>query len=196
MKNNIKLLMSAAIGCLALCSSAYAASNPAEATTTNSIGSSDLSVTIPVLYKISGIADLTTASYAGNGALTMNDDVCIYTNVAAGQYKVTLAGSNVCTGVGCPANNIFAIANDTNNQGVVYGAYWNEAITTTGRVQVGSDGGTVATTTLAQSNASASVTCGSSNNANFSVTMTQAALLAVYAGAYTGTLTITIIVPT
>ncbi len=193
MKNNIKLLVIGAFCCVGLVDSAFAASNPANATETNSVGSSDLSVTIPTLYKISGIADLTTASYVGNGALTMNDDVCVYTNLAAGEYRVTLAGSSTCTGGSCLATNIFAIQSDANDQGIVYGAYWNDATTTTGRAQVGTDGSTSASIGVNQTGASASVTCGGGDNANFSVTMTEANLLAVYAGAYTGTLTITII---
>lgn len=198
MKNNLKLLMSAALCCAGVCSPAFAATNPTNPTETSSTGSSDLSVTIPVLYKISGIADLTTASYVGNGALSMNDDVCIYTNnLADTNYRITLQGSTTCSGGSCPGtpSDVFAIANDTNNQAVEYTAYWNDVATTTGRTAVGVKGGANATTAN-QGPSSQSVTCGGSPNANFSVDFTEADLLAVGAGAYTGTLTITLIAPT
>jgi hypothetical protein len=178
--------------------SAVAEVNPDDPTETSSEGSSEINVTIPVLYKISGIADLTTASYVGNGNLSMNDPVCIYTNSAAGRtYRMTLQGSTTCTGGDCPVDDtdVFAIANDTNDQAINYQAYWNDESTTTNRVSVGTPGGAAATTAN-QSDASTSVTCSGGNNANFSVDFTEADLLAVESGLYEGTLTLTLIAPT
>lgn len=191
------LFLSAAFFCLAGVPAALAQSNPTNATETQSQGSSDISVTIPVLYRISGIDNLTLASYDGNGDERLNSPICIYTNNTTQTYRITLEGSNVCSGGSCPANDIFAIANDTNNQGINYTAYWNDeaGVGVGDRLQVGTSGGTVATTSVNQTGASGSLNCGGGNNANLSIDFTEANLLAVQTGTYTGTITITLIPP-
>ena len=51
---------------------------------TTSTGTSDITVTIPELILISGMADITFGTYAGTGDLDVNEDICIYTNKDAG----------------------------------------------------------------------------------------------------------------
>lgn len=172
--------------------------NPDTATENSSTGSSDLSVTIPVLWRISGIADLTTANYSDNTSsvsLSMNDDVCIYTNNSVGtNYQITMTGSHTCTGGSCAAASTFNISNDTNDQSIPYKVYWNdETGDGAGRTIVGSEGGTSATLT-AQTNASRDWQCSDvgGNNANFSLDFDREDILDVLHGAYTGTLTITL----
>ena len=187
---------------LFLSGTAFAATNPDTATESSSTGSSDLSVTIPVLWRISGIADLTTANYSDNTSsvsLSMNDDVCIYTNNSAGTgYQITMAGSSTATTTAVntgdnSGGDIFAISNAANDQHIPYHVYWNDATGLTGRAQVGSEGGSSATLT-AQTNASRDWQCSdvSGNNANFSLDFDREDILDVLHGAYTGTLTITL----
>lgn len=191
------------IGCFCF-STALAESNPTTATETSSTGSSDLSVTIPVLYRISAIDNLTTANYTDNTnsvSLSMNDDVCVYTNAAAGDtYLIRMQGSSTCSGGNCPGtpSDTFAISNDTTNQYIPYKVYWNDATGTVGRAQIGSEGGATATIGSNQSGASRDWQCSTEGgtNANFSVDFDREDILDVLSGAYTGTLTITLLPPT
>ena len=192
---------------LLICGSAHAnPTNPGTATENNSVGSSDLSVTIPVLYRISGIQDLTTANYSDNTSsvsLQMNDDVCIYTNAAAGDtYKIKVKGSSTCSGVDCPgdASDALAISNDNNDQYVPYTVYWNDetGVSSANRQVIGTKGGAEATIASNQSGASRDPNCvpTSGTNANFEIDFLRADILGVKSGAYTGTLTITLLPPT
>lgn len=163
-----------------------AATNPADPGAT-STGTSDISVTIPKLVKISGISDLTEAGYDGSaGGVDMDDDVCIYANLGAGgNYTVTISGGSNGWGGGTAAG--FFVGNNANAQEIAYAVAWNDVTGTAGGVAV--THGVDLTTQTGYSNAE---DCGASTNANFRVTLTQANLLAVLNGTYTGTLTIVI----
>ncbi len=199
----LRKIVGVAVTLLVFSSNAFAATNPTTATETSSTGSSDLSVTIPVLYRISAINDLTTANYTDNTSsvsLSMNDDVCVYTNAAAGStYLIRMQGSSTCTGGSCPGTpgDTFAISNDTNNQFIPYTVYWNDATGTTGRAVIGTEGGAQATISTNQTAASRDWQCSaeSGTNANFSVDFDREDILDVLSGAYTGTLTITLLPP-
>jgi hypothetical protein len=200
----LRVILGGAVSLLICSTEVFAATNPSTATETSSTGSSDLSVTIPVLYRISAINDLTTANYTDNTnsvSLSMNDDVCVYTNAAAGDtYLIRMQGSSTCTGGSCPGtpSDTFAISNDTNNQFIPYTVYWNDETGTTGRAVIGSEGGSTATIASNQSGASRDWQCSaeSGTNANFSVDFDREDILDVLSGAYTGTLTITLLPPT
>lgn len=191
--------------------SAFAATNPTTATETESVATSSLSVAIPVLYRISGVDNLTTANYTDNTSsvsLSMNDDVCIYTNAASGTtYKIKMKGSSTCAGTGnaagrdgCPLtpSDAFAISSNANTQHIPYEVYFNDETGVTNRAAVGTEGGAEATIANNQDPASRDPNCvdESGTNANFSVDFDRADLLAVKSGTYTGTLTITLIPPT
>ena len=183
---------------------ALAATNPSTATESSSTGTSDLSVGIPVLYRISAINDLTHSNYVDNTsspALSMNDDVCVYTNHAtSANYNIQFTGSSTATTTAVntgnnSSGNIFAISNSSNDQHIPYKVYWNDATGTTGRTQVGTEGGIEASTGSNQTSASRDWQCSteSGTNANFSVDFDREDILDVLAGTYTGTLTITLL---
>lgn len=198
-----KKILGVAVTLLVYSTAAFAEVNPTTATETSSTGSSDLSVTIPVLYRISAIEDRTTANYTDNTSsvsLSMNDEVCVYTNAVGGSdYRIRMQGSSTCTGDSCPGtpSDTFAISNDTNNQFIPYTVYWNDEDGTSGRAVIGTVGGAQATSTN-QSGASRDWQCSGEGgtNANFSVDFNREDILDVLSGAYTGTLTITLLPPT
>ncbi len=182
---------------------ALAATNPGEATTDSSVGSSDINITIPVLYKISNIDDLPSSgrsTYNGSDTyLLLTDEVCVYTNNSSTTYKVTLNG----TSTSGTNNNKFYVSNGT--QDIPYSTYWtgtaaidSNTIPATNYTDdiVGAKGGASATTATAL-NGYTDIDCGSnSTNARVSVRFDKADLLAVKGGDYDGTLSITIIPPT
>ena len=112
-----------------LCSNVFAATNPSEADQT-STGTSDISVVIPKLVKISGINDLTSTTYTGSGGLDMNDNVCVYSNMATGSglYTVKVTGSD-SPGTGTGA--AFNVGNSSSNQVIPFEVEWND-VTGTG----------------------------------------------------------------
>lgn len=156
--------------------SAMAASDGTLGTT--STGTSTISVTVPALIKITGVADLALGTWAGSGAMTGNDDVCIYTNKAAGNYRVTATGSG--------GGGAFTITDGSNT--IAYTAAWNDVSGTTGQAAL-----TSGTALNGQTGANtSSQTCGGSQNANFYISIAEAALLAAPSGAYSGTLTMVV----
>jgi len=167
----------------------FAATNPDDPGET-STGTSDISVDIPPLVKISGIQDLTYNDYTGHPdgitRANLNQDVCIYSNLDTdgGSYSVTLSG----TSTGAPAG--FTITSGDGLEAwerIAYSAFWNDASGIGGGEEMDhgdpDDG---------FENFSNLIDCDGTPNANFSVSMTQANLLAVRPGTYTGTLTILI----
>jgi hypothetical protein len=155
-----------------------------------STGSADISVGIPPLVKISNIANLTFESYTGHpDGITraqMNRDVCIYSNLntGGGSYSVTLTGGSNPADEG--TQEFYIGSADTNDE-IPYRAWWNPA--------TGTGAGTDMTHNVAADGFggfSNSVDCDEGDNANFSIAMEQADLLAVRTGTYTGTLTILI----
>jgi hypothetical protein len=191
-----------ALAVVGLTSPSLAETNPDTATTGSSTGSSVLTVTVPVLYRISGITDESPAAYSDSTSsvsLQLDQDICVYTNAAAGDtYRIRMQGSSTCAGGSCPAtpSDYFGISNDTNDQAIPYTVYWNDQTGTGGRNPVGTEGGTQATIGSNQSGASRDYDCTSGNNANFSVDFDREDILGVLSGVYTGTLTITLLPPT
>ena len=56
-------------------------------------GSKDISVAVPISVKVTGFADTAFGTWSGTGALTDNNNLCIYSN-NAGNYTVTAASAN------------------------------------------------------------------------------------------------------
>src|SRR5690554_3097796 len=94
---------------------AFAASDGTLGTT--STGTSDITIEVPELVMLTGVADLTLNPYAG-GDVDLSDDVCVYTNDPDGQYLVTL------TGDGGAGSDEFSITDGSAE--MVYTAYWND----------------------------------------------------------------------
>ena len=145
---------------------------------TTSTGTSVITVTIPELILITGLADISFGTYGGTGDLNGNDDICIYTNKAAGTYGVTATGDG--------AASAFTITDGSNT--IAYNVYFNDVSGTTGETQLITN---TANTSQTGANTS-SQNCGGGANANFHVEMLEANLQAAPAGAYSGTLTLVV----
>jgi hypothetical protein len=144
-----------------------------------STGTSTIDLVIPDLVRITGVANLDLGSWTGAGNLTANDDVCVFRNGTA-TYKITGSGSG--------AASAFTITDGSHP--LAYTVAFNDQSGTVGEIAL-------LTTVLSvqQSGAdTSSQTCSahSADNANFHITITAAALGAVPAGTYTGTLTLVV----
>ena len=143
-----------------------------------STGTADISVTIPPLIQISNMADIAFGSYSGTGDLNGNQDVCIYTNLAAGTYVVTATGSG--------AANAFTVTDGSNT--IAYNVYFNDTTGTTGEVQL-----STGSQSAQQSGANtSSATCGGGDAANYHIEMLETNLQTAPAASYTGTLTLVV----
>lgn len=157
--------------------SAFSATNGSLGTT--STGSSDISVTVPDLVRITGISDRAFGTWNGSSTMDSNDDVCIYTNKAAATYYITATGSGT--------GGAFELDDGSSNV-LPYHVYYNDVTGTTGEVEQ-----TTAIKSAQQSGAdTSSQTCGGGNNANYHVRIVNTDLLVVPSGTYTGTLTIVV----
>lgn len=165
----------AAISILSMSSFALAATQGDIGTT--STGSSDLDAEIPVLYKITDVADRDLGTFNGTAAMSSNDDVCIYSN-DSGNYKVTATGSGDASA--------FTLTAGGNT--LAYTVKWNDEEGTTG-----SESLTAGTAKTGQTGANQTdPACGTGMTANFEVTISQAEAILRPAGQYSGTLTFVI----
>jgi hypothetical protein len=141
-----------------------------------STGSTDMDVTIPGLVRITGVGNLDFGNYTGGSAPSLYEPVCVYTNDASGNYKVTARGTG--------ASYAFTV-DDGNGHTIPYSVSWDDFSAT---ISLSPD---TASTTRSGANTS-SQTCGGGNSARFQVSFTASALLSKPAGTYTGTLTLII----
>jgi len=181
MTKSKKLIAVALMAATSLSSSAYAATQGTTGSTSS--GSSNITITKPVQAQISDLTDMTLSSWtAGDGAVTLTDNVCVYSST--GSYKVTATGSG--------ASNAFSLASGSNN--LPYTVTWNAggagALANTGTSL------TAGTQSTGFSNASTtSVNCNGGGTANDTarvvVGITSANMQAAVASttAYAGTLT-------
>jgi len=183
MKGFNKLLVGVAF-CGGLASQAFAATTDGTLGAT-STGTADIAVTIPNMAKITGVETVTVAYPATGGNVDTFKDVCVYSNFAtANRYSVKVnGGSN--PKVTSPTAG-FYIGRAATDQEIAYTIEWNDAAGTTGAV------GVTHNTPLTTQSGSNSPDCGSADNASYRVQIAEAGLLAVKAGAYTGTITILI----
>lgn len=189
MRTSLKRIIAGTLLTMVVCSqTAFAASNASEATTGSSTGSSDMTVGIPTLVKITKVDDIFVGSspdYNGSDAtLTDNDAVCVYSNMWSSNgtptYSVTLKGSG--------AGDAFTLActsGNCNGDTIAYTAEWNDG--------TGYESVTAGSAKTGRTGWSNNIDCSGSTNANFRVTFTKNELLNnAYAGDYSGTLTIVI----
>jgi len=184
MKTFIKLLI-VAITMLLYSLPVMAASDGVAGET--STGTTDITVDIPPLVRISGMEDIEPAPYTGGaGGIDEDFDLCVYSNMAAAgnSYDVTMTSTSPWGGA---TADQFRISNNTNEQEIAYTVEWNDEDGTGGSAV------TYNTPLTGQTGWSNDVDCdGDGDNANLRVQMTQTNLLAVLAGEYTGTLTVVI----
>lgn len=146
-----------------------------------STGTSLVSLTIGAVYQITGLADLALGTYGGAGNMTGNDDVCVYTNDATGNYNVRITDDS---GMSVGA---FSVQNAGSTADIPFTVNWNDVSGT-----VGSAAATYNTPLASTGADTASATCGGGNNANFEVSLLQADLQAAPADSYSATLSIVI----
>ncbi len=158
---------------------AYAATDGTIGTT--STGTATLTLTIPKLIVIKGLADLSFGPYTGTGVLEANEDIVVNVNMrGSGNQKYKVTGTGSCTG-NSPAN-AFNVSDGTNL--VDYHTYFNGATGTSGEAELtaGTASSTISTATFGLT--------ANTDNANYHVQFTQSSLQAASNGTYTGTLTL------
>jgi hypothetical protein len=144
-----------------------------------STGTSVVTLTIPQLYRISGVADLALGSYSGTGTMSGNDDVCVYSNGAT-TYGIQITDNTNMT------SNTFAVEDAAHTKQIPMAVRWNSTTGTSGNVAVTYNTRLAAT----GANTSASDCSTGGNSANFQVNFIQADLQAASAASYSSTVTL------
>lgn len=142
----------------------------------DSTGTSDITVTIPELIRITDVGNIAFGTFSGSNNLALFDNVCIFrNNPLSPDYIVTATDSN--------GGADFKVADGANE--IDYQVYWNDVTGNRGTQLVYS------TASAEQNNANtASPTCAGGTNARFDVEILEADLIAAVPGAYTATLTL------
>jgi hypothetical protein len=97
---------------------------------TVSTGQSEIHVTIPPLFRISGFDPIYLGTYAGGGGdLIGNDDICVWTNISSGDYSVTITDDSDMT----PGQ--FALENDVHTSQIPVEVSWNSTSGTAGNTE-------------------------------------------------------------
>ncbi len=145
---------------------------------TQSLGGADVSLQIQSYFQISGMVDRNLGTWTGVGNLTSDDDVCVYTNLPSGAYRVIVTGSG--------SGGALTLIKGGDTLG--YEAWWNDQPGSSGLVQVSAGtpltGQTGANTT--------SHNCGGGNSASLRIFIPSGNLASVPAGIYTGTVSVQI----
>ena len=146
-----------------------------------STGTANVTLTIPSLYRISGLTDLSLGTYSGSGTMTANEDVCVYSNVN-GTYRVNITGNSTLS----PA--AFAVQNAGNTAYIPMAVKWNGVIGTTGNAAI------TYNVPLAATGANQTTTdCSTGGlSADLQVSLLQSDLLKAPASVYSSILTILI----
>jgi len=147
----------------------------------NSSGDIEINLTLGLLARISGLADMAFGTWNG-GDLTSNQNICVGL-YGTNSYRFRASGS----GDGSDAN-AFALSNGSDY--LPYRVFFNDQTGLTGRTE------------LTASNSLTNQTASGSfwnlfgcliNNANLSILLEDASLASASTGNYTGTLTVTVI---
>jgi hypothetical protein len=142
----------------------------------DSTGTSDITLTIPELIRISGVGDIALGTFSGDGNMNGFDTVCIFrNNPDSPNYSITATDSN--------NGPDFKVEDDDNE--ITYQVYWND--------ETGIRGAQLDYNTAlpAQGNANtSSTTCSGGFNARFDVEILEADLIAAVPGSYSATLTL------
>jgi hypothetical protein len=186
MKNVKKLILTGLVATLMAAPSAYAATADGDEGVTSQ-GTSDVTITIPKLVKITDIDGIPAAAFDGNTDMDEVDDVCIFSNMSTAggteKYRVTITNAN-------SADNTsgFYLGNAANDQEVLFTVKWNDVTAS----NVGEAAVTEGTPLLHQVGFDNDPTCGGGDDARYHVQATAANLLAVKPGVYSSVLTILI----
>ena len=172
MKKTIKGLFILAVS-VVLSSSAFAATDGTLGLTSQ--GDADITVGIGEMVRISGFEDFAFGTYSGNGALTDNDDLCVYRNGNA-TYTIT-ATSN---------EGSFQVRSGVN--AINYTASFNDQTGTVGSAALVYN---TATSTQTGANTQTADCSQGGNSANLKIDMTEADIQAAPPGSYSGTIVLT-----
>lgn len=173
----LALLMS--VASLHASTSAHSASNGDLAT--SSIASADVSLAIPQLYLISGVADFSFGTYSGSGNLSANYDLCVYSNDSSAGYKVRVTDSSALSADG------YSVQNAAGTAQIPFNVKWKSGVGSTGNRQL--------TYNVAHTQTAANTTtpnCNGTNNANIQINLLQSDLQGAPSDTYSSTLTISI----
>lgn len=154
--------------------SAVAATDGALGATSSA--SSTVSLTIPELVRVSGVKDMNLGAFSGS-SLSANTDLCVYSN-ATGGYQVRISDNNAQAG--------FALASEDSDSIVPISVAWNNTAGTSGAQIVGRGAAVVATG--ADTKQADCATNGA--NANISIDVNKAAMMAAAPGSYAAILTV------
>ncbi len=179
--NNAKLfIITVLIAGVLAPASAFSATQGSLGTT--STATADITVIIPAKFRISGLNDFSFGAYPGSGNLSANNDICIYSNNANGDYKVRVTDSSSMSAAG------FSVQNGTATADIPYSVKWNATTGTAGNQAVTYNTAHAKTGANTQST---DCTAGG-NSANMQVDFASGDLLAAPGGSYNSTLTISI----
>lgn len=183
--------ISATVTAIALATTTVLSSGAALAATqgilaATSTGSTNISVTKSTVAQITGLTDMTLASYLiGSGDQALSSDACVYSSTAGGHYTVTATGSG--------ASSAFTLS-DGASHNIPYNVVWNSS----GPGALGSTGVSLATNVSSPTLGNASTDSPSCTGATpgatarVNVNLLGTNLDAAPAGTYTGTLTLLI----
>lgn len=146
----------------------------------------DVTLTVPTMYRISGIENLSFGTYTGNGALSLDEDVCVWTNASGGAYRVTARGD------GASFAFVVTKSGDTSKT-IPYTVRWNNTSGTSGNQALLAD--TTSSNMTGANTVSIGCSTGPANTANFQVSFSESALLGSVSGTYTGVLSLIISAP-
>lgn len=142
-----------------------------------SIGTFDVTFTLPDLVKITGMQDINFGQH-NSGDFNYDHSLCIYSNTPTATYSITAAGTG--------AGSSFRLSNGTDN--INYNVYWNDiGGSTAGEVAVTAGLKLTNQSGADQTDESCAVT---GNNANLHIEVLDANMSNITNGIYTGTLTI------
>jgi len=145
----------------------------------------NFSVTMPARADITNLTDLSLSGWvAGDGAVTLSEDVCVYSTRPSGGYTVLANGSGT--------GGAFTLNNGSSN--MAYTTTWNS-----GGVNNLTDTGISLTANTVSGALTGAATDSSSCNgshpgptARLIIGVSESAISSAPSGAYTGTLTLTI----
>lgn len=148
------------------------------------IASLSVDIQVAQLYRITGIQDVTFSTFSGDGDLTANRSVCVWTNSASGSYRVTAHGDGT--------DSVFTVAKQGDaTKTIPYSVSW---ITVDGTVALTKQQSSA--TRTGANTVSSTCASGPSAPASFVVTVDDEAILQRPAGTYIGILTLSISPPT
>lgn len=90
-----------------------------------SVGSIDITITIPERVQISGLQDINFGQYPGSGNLDTNYDLCVYSNTPVARYDITATGSG--------AADAFELSDGSGNE-IPFSLFWNDETGTVGGI--------------------------------------------------------------